>query len=110
MSSQECKCWFASWPPILTTPQQTEYEHHGENDQKNEEQDFRDLGRAGRNTTETEKRRNERDYEKYCCPIQHGFSPFSKPRPAMKKYLMQLDDNVRLTVPRPDHAAAVSCR
>src|SRR5262245_2383002 len=53
----------------LPAPDQSEYQRHGEDDQKHEKQDLRDLDGAGGDPAKAEERRYERNYEKYCCPI-----------------------------------------
>ena len=61
-----------SRPCDLWTTSQSKDKRHDEDDQKDEEKNLRDFDGAGRDSAESEERRDQRNYEEYCCSVQHG--------------------------------------
>jgi hypothetical protein len=54
---------------------QTDDERYDRNDRKDEKQNLGDLHGACRNSTESENRGDQSDYEKYDGIVQHDFLP-----------------------------------
>jgi hypothetical protein len=71
--AQNCFTFFTK---VSRSPDQSQDQGDNEQNHENKEQDFRDSGGRGRNSSKTEYGGYNRDNQKYYCPVQHCALPF----------------------------------